>query len=236
MVAAAIGIGTAVAGVASSAMSSSAAGSAAQAQENAANTASADQMAMFRATQANEQPYMNVGNTAVNQLGQLASGNYSSFYNSPNYQFAQQQGLQALDASAAAKGNLYAGGYGKDLEQYGQGLASQQYNNYYGQLMGLASLGQNAASTTGYQGANAASQSGNDLMTGASAYGTGQINQANAWSNGLGQVMNGVGTYLGYQSTTPSALPQATSGLEGVSDFEQNYGNSLGTLSTAGSY
>lgn len=215
MVAAAVGIGSAVAGLASSAMSSSAAGDAAAAQTNAANQASANQMAMFKQTQANEQPYMQAGQGAVNQLGALfgtngQAPNYSAFMNSPNYQFAFNQGQKALDASAAAKGNLYAGGYGKDLIDYGQGMASQQYNTYVNQLMGLAGVGQNAASGTGWQGLQSASQSGNDLMNGANAYGTGQINQANAWSNGLGQAVNGLGAYMGYQSAN-SAIPNIPS-------------------------
>jgi hypothetical protein len=220
MVAAAVGIGSAVAGIAGSAMSSSASSSAAQAQENAANTASANQMAMFNKTQANEQPYMTAGSNALGQLSSLyglngAPANTSILTNSPNYQFAFNQGENALDQSAAAKGNLFAGGYGQDLVNYGQGMASQQLGALTNTLMGISSSGQNAASMTGQQGANAANISGQDSMNGANAYGTGQINSANAWMNGLGQAVNGTALAMGYNGN--NSMSQIPTG--GISDF-----------------
>lgn len=239
MVAAAIGIGTAVAGIAGSAMSSSASSSAAGAQEAAANQASANQMAMFNKTQANEQPYMQTGQNALGALSSLyglngSAPNYSVLTNSPNYQFAFNQGENALDASAAAKGNLFAGGYGQDLVNYGQGMASQQLGAYTGELNTLANQGQNAASGTGALGQNAASTSGQDLMNGANAYGTGQINSANAWMNGLGQATNGISSALGYGNAYGGQMPGMVP-TGGISDFS-NYGGMNGFGSLGGSF
>ncbi len=100
----------------------------------------------YYANTRNMQPYMDAGTNALNQIGQLNSGNYSSFKESPDYQWTQQQGLQALDRSAAARGSLYSGGQSADVLNYSQGLASQQYNNYYNKLQNLAGMGQGAAS------------------------------------------------------------------------------------------
>ncbi len=51
----------------------------------------------------------------------------------PGYQFARDQGLQAIDRSAAAKGTLLTGGNLKDLSTFAGGIASQNYNNVYNQ-------------------------------------------------------------------------------------------------------
>jgi hypothetical protein len=72
----------------------------------------------------------------------------------PGYQFRLQQGLGALEGSAAARGGLFSGQTGKDLTDYAQGMASQEYQNAFnrdlaqkqnlGQAYGLGS-GQNLA-------------------------------------------------------------------------------------------
>jgi hypothetical protein len=49
----------------------------------------------------------------------------------PGYQFRLEQGRQALEASAAARGGLLSGSTGQALAQYGQDLASQEYANAY---------------------------------------------------------------------------------------------------------
>jgi hypothetical protein len=49
----------------------------------------------------------------------------------PGYQFRLEQGRQALEASAAARGGLLSGSTGQALSQYGQDLASQEYANAY---------------------------------------------------------------------------------------------------------
>lgn len=49
----------------------------------------------------------------------------------PGYQFRMQEGMKAINASAAAKGGLQSGAALKAAQQYGQGLASQEYGNVY---------------------------------------------------------------------------------------------------------
>lgn len=49
----------------------------------------------------------------------------SSVANLPNYQFMMDQGTQAINRSAAAKGNRLGGNVLYELQKYGQGLASQ---------------------------------------------------------------------------------------------------------------
>lgn len=68
MVAAAVGVGTAVAGVAGSAMSSSAAGKAADAQSQAAEDANLLQREQYEKNTANFQPYLDAGNSGLQAL------------------------------------------------------------------------------------------------------------------------------------------------------------------------
>jgi hypothetical protein len=49
----------------------------------------------------------------------------------PSMQFRMEQGVRGMDSSAASKGNLFAGGYGKEIQNYSQGLASTEYGNAF---------------------------------------------------------------------------------------------------------
>lgn len=68
MVAAAVGVGSAVAGVAGSAMSSSAAGNASSAQQRAAQQANDLERELYEKNTANFQPYLDAGNAGLQQL------------------------------------------------------------------------------------------------------------------------------------------------------------------------
>jgi hypothetical protein len=121
------------------------------------------------------------------------SPDYSDFFNSPDYQFALQQGTQNLDRSAASRGRLYSGGYGQDLVSFGQGLASQQLNTYTNRLANLANVGQTAGGDLNRLGANYATNYGNNLNNAAAARASGYAANANAAStlaNGIGQAAN----------------------------------------------
>jgi hypothetical protein len=52
----------------------------------------------------------------------------------PAYQFRMQQGMKAIDRSAAARGNLLSGNTLAAAQEFGQGLASQEYNNQINRL------------------------------------------------------------------------------------------------------
>lgn len=86
-----------------------------------------------------------LGNAADASLGsQLGLGgtpDYSAFNNSPGFQFAKDQGNQAITRTAGANGSLYTPNTLAMLSQYNTGYASQNYNNYIGQLMQSAGLG-----------------------------------------------------------------------------------------------
>ena len=66
----------------------------------------------------------------------------------PGYQFRLQQGQQALDASAAARGTLRGGAQMKALTDYGQQAGSQEYANAYNRARDVYGLNYQAAKDT----------------------------------------------------------------------------------------
>lgn len=182
---------------------------AANTQAGAAQNAADAQMQQYNQTRADLAPWRQAGATALGQLGQLTANggdlnrNFSmaDFQADPGYAFRMQQGLQAIQGSAAARGGLLSGGVLKDLSGYSQGLASQEYGNAfnrfetqnqdrYNRLAGLAGLGQSATSATGQFGANAAANYGNYLTQGANAQAAGYIGGANALNSGVSNWMD----------------------------------------------
>ena len=79
--------------------------------------------------------------TASNKLNTLLQ-NPESVASTPGYQFAYNQGLEAVNRTAAAKGQLGSGNRLYDLTKFGQGLASQTYNNTVSQLTNLLNRNQ----------------------------------------------------------------------------------------------
>lgn len=65
----------------------------------------------------------------------------STFQESPGYQFRLDQGVDALDRSAAAKGMLRSGAQMKALTDFGQGMASNEWGKWVGGISDIAKFG-----------------------------------------------------------------------------------------------
>lgn len=97
-------------------------------------------------------PYQRYGGAATNKLAALAGVNGTAaqtlaLQNDPGYQFRMNQGVQALDRSAAARGMLLSGAQTKALTGYGQGLASEELGNAFNRVQSVQSGAQSAAGT-----------------------------------------------------------------------------------------
>lgn len=103
----------------------------------------------------------------------------------PAYQFRLQQGLDAIQASAAARGGLYSGKTMRDLNSYGQDYASNEWGNTYNRVMGQSSLGQNAAAMTGQAAQNYGQGASNAFSAIGNAGAAKYTGQANAFNSGL---------------------------------------------------
>ena len=201
MVAAAM-VGAAAVGAAGSAYASKKSSSAAQTQAASADRASRIQQENFEQTRKDLMPYKQAGDTSLSQLmGQMTPDGYfnqtytgQDIYSDPSYQFRLQQGQDAIQSSAAAKGGLLTGATLKALQNYGQESASQEYSNAYNRfnadqtnrynrLSNLVGIGQNAAAQVGNAGAQTAQAVANNTMQGANALAAGQVANANNWSN-----------------------------------------------------
>ncbi|MDB5607779.1 MAG: hypothetical protein JWP25_4679 [Bradyrhizobium sp.] len=142
-------------------------------------------------------PYMDAGAGATYTLGSLMGQNggkadYSSFYNSPDYNFAQQQGELGIERGANARGINLSGGTLKDLASFNSGLATQQYGNYFNRLMGLSQMGENAA--TGYAGASTNNATGlSNVAGGLGNLATGAASANNAAATSIGNTTQAVG-------------------------------------------
>jgi hypothetical protein len=95
-----------------------------------------------------------------NQLNNLLA-NPSSVAQTPGYQFAMDQGNQAINRSAAAGGALNSGNVLAELSKYGQGMASQGYNQQVNTLSGLMGQAQNFGVQSGYFPGSQMNKTGN---------------------------------------------------------------------------
>ena len=135
----------------------------------------------YEQTRQDLMPYMRSGERALSQIDRLNTGDYSQFMQSPDYLFARDQGIKALDRSAAARGTLYSGGQLASLADFAGGLATQNLNNYYNRLIQLAGLGQNSAAGVGSAGMTMANQAGAAYQNAADARAAGRIGATNTY-------------------------------------------------------
>ena len=161
---------------------------AADAQKSATKKTIAEQARQFDLSRADQMPWLNAGSSALTQQQALLKGDFSQFYQSPDYQFALDQGMKGLDRSAAARGKLYSGGYGQDLTKYAQGMATQNYNNYYDKLAGLSRTGQSTATNLGQLGQNYANAFGNAQQANANARASAYQTYGDAAKQGMSQI------------------------------------------------
>lgn len=128
--------------------------------KSAANKGVQGQQASLEAYKQYNQPYYDVGTSALTRLDRLAAGDYTGFQTSPEYQFNLEQGQEGLLRGAASRGALNAGGTDADLLRFSQGLASGELGNYTRNLQYLAGLGQSSAQGLGGSASQAASNIG----------------------------------------------------------------------------
>lgn len=172
-------------------------------------------------------PWREIGAQSLQQLqAGIKSGAYTpgkftfDFKADPGYQFRLQEGVNAIDASAAARGRLNSGAQDRALSRYASDLASQEYGNafnravtqygmesgrkqnQFNQLASLANVGQVANQADANARQNMASNVTQSTLATGNAIAQNAINQGNARSSayqGYAQVANqGMQNYLMY--------------------------------------
>jgi len=146
----------------------------------------------------------------------------------PGYQFRLEQGQKALERSAAARGGLFSGRAAKDLTNYSQGMASQEYGNAYNRAYGrfqdernnllqplqsLAGLAQTATSAQGQAGQVLGGQAGAYGQAGANNI-TGAARQVSANQLGAGEAR--ASGYIAKAKNNNQMLGGVLNGLGGM--------------------
>ena len=250
-------------------LGSSASGAAAKDQLQAAQQATQAELQMYNQTVAREQPFLTAGTNALTQLQQLlgigpggggatnpilsmlgigpggAAGggiNPATFQGSPGYQYQLQQGMNAVTNANAPTG--VGGNALRQLQQTGQGLANQNWNQYLGnassawqQLLGgigsIVGLGQNAAGNLGNAAQTVGGQIGSNAIGGGNALAAGAIGSASALTGGANGALNNIIPFLLQQygsggpssSGFPAGITSATdaTGVSGYNPSPQTY-------------
>lgn len=246
-------IGDVVGSNAASKAAAAQAGAAQQAQQleqNNANQALGLQKAAGQQAQSNLSPYQQAGTQALSKLNSLQpfqAPTATQAAATPGYQFQLQQGIKALQISAAARGGLLTGGTSKAINDYAQGTAASNYGNTYNQALQayqtntgnqfqLAGMGQNAStnlSSLQQQNANAgggilensAQQQAQQLNNAGAARASGYAAQGNILGNGISSIGNLAANYIpnlnfggGNQISPGSYTPVGTSNQNPVYD------------------
>lgn len=196
--------------------------------KKANNSALDAQQQAYERNTANLQPYMNFGTQWLDVLSQLNNGNYGKFYESPEYQFTRQQGINAQDASAASRGNLFGGAHSRDLTKYASGLASQEYGNFYNRIANSANMGLGAAQALTGVNQNLANAQGNAAWNRAD-------NSNSLIGLGTGLAGNLLNNYFGQQQAQASGGSRNSSygygnQAKGGQGSSYNFGNNVGNF------
>lgn len=195
MVAVAIG-GAAVIGGATSVVSGN---KAAKAQKDASAAQVDEWRRQYDQTRADFAPWRTAGANALTMLtnaygiggGQPADlGAYGGFTASPGYQFRQDEAAKAIQRSAAATGQLQSGATLKALDRYSQGIASDEYTNWWNRLAGIAGVGQAATEATASAGQNATSGISNAIGAAGNARASSYANTGSAINGTLNNVLS----------------------------------------------
>jgi len=219
-------------------ISSAASSKASKSQERANRESIASQERMFDKQVELQEPFRKVGVNALPDL--VEASKYDPFTTAkfkadPGYAFRLEEGLKALDRSAASRGGLLSGATLKGAQRYGQDLGSQEYTNAFNRyqiernarlnpLQSLAGMSQSATNTL----TGAAGQFGQNMAESAMTQGniraSGYTNQANALTGALNQGLK----YYQNQQTMDRFFPprpgyNQTASLQNWSQSQQGY-------------
>jgi hypothetical protein len=181
------------------------------AQQQGVDQTIALQREMYNQGREDMAPWREAGADALGRMGDNNFNqqfDYQSFQQDPGYQFRMNEGMKALQASAAARGNLGGGATLKALTRYGQDVASQEYQNAYNRfydqqdrsynrLASLAGVGQTTSGQLMGAGQNMANQIGQAHMGMGNAAAAAHMNQYNTMAGLAGQAFSAAGQAAG---------------------------------------
>ena len=135
---------------------------------------------------------------------------FDNYKNSTGYQFRFNQGVKALDASASSRGILQSGAAMKSLNQFGQGIASDEFGNYLGYLGNLMGTGLNAAGAQAGVSTNMVNQVTANNNAASSALAAAALQRGNANAQLWGTVGSSLGNVVGSAFAPNSGMYSAS--------------------------
>ena len=165
------------------------------------------------------QPYQQAGEAALQQQlalsGALGPEAFQQAYQeSPQMAFLREQGMRANLAGASATGGLGGGNVQKELQRFGQGLASQGLQQQISNLSGLTGVGQQAAGTM----ANIATGLGSQQLNTQVGLGSALAGQSSMYGLPAAQTIENLGINL------------ATGRTQAGRDLASQYGSTAAAL------
>ena len=191
--------------------------SAAAASQASANQSLALQREMFNKQIELQEPWRQAG---VNALTKMRGGDYSQTpqfafnYNQntdPGTQFRLQQGLNAMNATAAARGGLISGNALKAGQDYGQAQGSQEYqnafnryitgynadvaraNNMYNRVSNIAGTGQTTSNQLASMAGNYGQNASNTILGQGANRANSELQLGNIRGSQYGNIGNAIG-------------------------------------------
>ncbi|MDH3981271.1 MAG: hypothetical protein OES84_00045 [Kiritimatiellaceae bacterium] len=161
-------------------------------------------------------PYREIGAEALETIRNVfINGDMDEFYESPGYRFNLEQGEQALERKQGQAGARFGGRSLKETARFSQGLASNEFNNFFNRLSGIANIGQSAAAGSANLAASAGATNAGLIQSG----GATQANLALQGGQSLNQALQGgIGnlvTLNAYNDLTKALQPQAITTIGG---------------------
>lgn len=198
--------------------------------------------ALYANNAANYGNYINVGGQAANQLGALAGPTgalgrqftATDFHQDPAYKWNVEQALNQIGQSNATRGGALSGAAQKAMANYAMNQGSNEYQNAYNrftqnqqqnyqQLSGLANMGLGGTQALGNLGASQSQTLAQLLASLGQAQAGGTMGSANAMNQGIGGFLAGLSG--AGSSGLWSSLGNLFSGSGGSSSDLGDWGN-----------
>lgn len=159
-----------------------------------------------------------------------AADPFADFIESPGFRFRLEEGQKALDRSASSRGQLLSGQQVKASQDFGQNLASAEFNNFVDRLASFAGIGQTTGAQIGQLGANAALARGSFVQAAGGQRASGLIGAANALAAGQARQENNFLSIFGAGAGAAGGGAGAAGGGAGAAAFfcaiaREVYGN-----------
>jgi len=121
---------------------------------------------------------------------------YESYQESPGVAWLRSQGMRGIENNVAATGRG-GGSRLKAISEFNQGLALQDFGNYYNRVAGITDIGLRAGGALSGASLESSRQIANSYTQAGQAQAGGALGRAAAWQSGINNLTTLAGIYYG---------------------------------------